>query len=180
MKTLKNSIMKTFAIVIFLATIVEANADLEEYVFVPYDTTGPAVSGVVWTDPAFDTLSGYLNIPGFFYVDFSDTLFGNFRISPTSVFQSSPPYLTPFIITGYEQSYTSAYLGAAGYAAGDGAAVQAWRFTPGDDPPYLSAQSGDGVWQLASTVPDTNSSALLLLLGMSFVFGFNRLRSQIF
>ncbi len=169
--------MKTLAIVIFLATVVEANADLEEYVFVPYDTTGPAVSGVVWTDPAFDTLSGYLQITGFFYVDFSDNISGHFLINPTSAFQSSPPYLTPFVIGGYQGAGSYTYLGPLGY--GSGATVQGWSFVP---EPFstLPAQHGDGVWQLASTVPDTNSSALLLLLGMSFVFGFNRLRSQIF
>jgi hypothetical protein len=175
--------MKTLAILILLATLVEANANLEEYVFVPYDTTGPTVSGDVWTDSALDTFSGYLQITGNgvnWYVDFPGSFYEYFSIYPTSAFQSSPPYLTPFVIRGFSQGNGTVQLNPAGLSAGDGVTVQGWSFMPSDDPPYLSAQSGDGVWQLASTVPDTNSSALLLLLGMSFVFGFNRLRSQIF
>jgi hypothetical protein len=176
--------MKTLAIMILLATVVEANADLEEYVFVPLETTGPTVSGVVWTDPSFDTVSGYLDITGNglgWYVDFSNGLNNEpFSIQPTSVFQS-PPYLTPFVIAGFDLGNGTIALNPyARYGPGAGAAVQGWSFMPSDDPPYLSAQSGDGVWQLASTVPDASSSALLLVLGMGFVFGFNRFKSQIF
>jgi len=104
----RSTVMKKLTLTISLVAAIEANADLIEYDFVPYNTTGPIASGVVWTDPAFDTIG----VGSYFRIDnvngtgsFGGWLFPTpfdtpAAINPTSAIQS-PPYLTPFVLGGF-------------------------------------------------------------------------------